>query len=155
MFNNIHFRRRQTYKITKVHKLNIFTSNVFHNNSNVTDLDVAYLPGQQPLIVKLTYYFVFAAILKRINSLIVQMYVKWVRRLEKCVTAKGEYFEKNWKNCQRHDVVSVKMPRTYDGIWVVCICLTCSVYASCVKKVCDLQTFSFSSATFYDFGLVF
>ena len=95
MFNNIHFRRRQTYKITKVHKLNIFTSNVFHNNSNVTDLDVAYLPGQQPLIVKLTYYFVFAAILKRINSLIVQMYVKWVRRLEKCVTANGEYFEKN------------------------------------------------------------
>jgi len=75
--------------------LNIFTSNVFHNNSNVTDLDVAYLPGQQPLIVKLTYYFVFAAILKRINSLIVQMYVKWVRRLEKCVTANSEYFEIN------------------------------------------------------------
>ena len=27
-----------------------------------------------------------------------QMYVKCVRRHEKCITAKGEYFEKKWKN---------------------------------------------------------
>ena len=40
---------------------------------------------------------------------------------------------------QRHDVVLVKVPCTYDA---VCIFLTCSVYASCVKNNCDLQTYS-------------
>ena len=142
MFNNIHFRRRQSYKITKVHKLNIFTSNVFHNNSNVTDLYVAYLPGQQPLIVKLTYYFVYAAILKRINSLIVQMYVKWVRRLEKCVTANGEYFEKNWTKMAapwRRFGQNAPHIRWYMLCMYLynmfCVCQLC-------KKVCDLQTLS-------------
>jgi len=50
------------------------------------------------------------------------MYVKWVRRREqwvrrreKCITAKDEYLEKTEKH-QRHDVVSVKVPRTYDGV---------------------------------------
>jgi len=34
---------------------------------------------------------------------------------------------------QCHDVVSIKVPHTYDGVWCVCIFQTCSVYASCVK----------------------
>ena len=40
---------------------------------------------------------------------------KWIRRREKCVTAKAEYLEKTEKH-QRHDVVSVKVPCTYDGV---------------------------------------
>ena len=49
-----------------------------------------------------------------------QMYVKWVRRHEKCVRAKSEYFEKNWKKVT--DMTSFQsVSRRYDGVWFVCI----------------------------------
>ena len=88
-----------------------------------------------------------------------QMYVKWVRRHEKGVTVKGEYFKKNWKKSASWHHFGQSDPHIR---WCMicmyflnlfCVCQLCKISSVICKHVLgnDLN----KSATFYNFVLLF